>query len=422
MEIRSQNQFQQNIQASGRKDVAGNAAYFNITDAFKPGTLEDKPIPDLKKAAETLFGKPVSQIQEVWENDENGLVFAANSSRVILGGYNVNVKAVDPIDGKLLWKSETKGFVKKGKDGTLFTAGEDRAITAVDPKTGKAVWQKEIGQNVRIIDVADDGTLYCRAGGKFLSLDPQTREIKAEFPIQGDPVVGKNGMVFGGGPDRNKVTAYDMNTGKKKWEADTEGMVRCAPAVGKDGTVYVGMVTSNSMIALDPETGKQKWSFKAGAGIVISPVVGEDGTVYVGDVGHIEIKPHLYAVDPDTGKEKWSFEGKDDFRSGISFLPDGSLTAPTGCTLNSLDPQTGKLRWSMEAKSYVFAPPVAGKEGKLFFGTNGRGMHCIRDSKLLEKELEEDIAKGEIDPEKDQQITRGDGFIDIGGVKLKVNK
>ena len=419
MEIGKMNQYQQNIQASPKKGNAGNAVFFNTTDAFKPGTKDDKPLPDLKKAAEALFKQEVSEIKDLWENKEEGIVYAANGSRVILGSYNDEVKAVDPVDGKSLWKAKIKGFVTEGKDGTLYVSGPNKSINALDPRTGQEIWSKSFESETRIFNMSDDGTLYARSGGKVFALDPKTREITAECKVVGDPAIGKNGMVFGGGPDAHKVTAYDLKTGEQKWEAKTEGMVRCAPAIGKDGTVFVGMVKTDNMVALDPDTGKEKWSFKASGGIVISPVVGEDGTVYLGDIGR---PSHLYAIDPDTGKEKWSFEGKDNFRSGISFLPDGTITAPTGCDLNAINPDTGNLRWSKRAKSYVFKPPVTGTEGKLYFGTNGMGMHCIRDSKLLENELAEAAERGEITPDENKRITQGEGFIDIGGIKLKVNK
>ena len=418
MEIRNFNQYQQNANKPSVKGSSGNAVFFYTTDAFKPGTKDDKPLPDLKKAAEALFKQEVSEIKDLWENKEEGIVYAANGRRVVLGGYDTEIKAVDPSDGKLLWKSEVKGMLQEGKDGTLFAAGGRKSITAVDPSNGKEMWSKDFPSEVRIFDMADDGTLFARSGGKVFALDPKTREITVECKVIGDPAIGKNGMVFGGGPDAHKVTAYDLKTGEQKWEAKTEGMVRCAPAIGKDGTVFVGMVKTDNMVALDPDTGKEKWSFKASGGIVISPVVGEDGTVYLGDCGR---PSHLYAIDPDTGKEKWSFEGKDDFRDGISFLPDGTITAPTGCNLNAINPNNGSLRWSKRAKSYVFKPPVAGTEGRLYFGTNGKGMHCIRDSAVLSSQLEKSMTPEETAQKEDPQITKGKGFIDIGGVKLKVN-
>lgn len=413
MEISNITNNHYNINSHPEKTNVNNAVFFNTTDAFKPEAADNKPLPDLKKLAEVLFK------QEQWENRENGIVFTANSERVILGSYNQVIKAVDPDDGKLLWKSEIKGSVSEGKDKNLLVSSFDNSIIALDPKTGKEVWSKSFKDEIRIFDMADDGTLYAKSKGNVLAINPDTHEIERECPVTGDPVIGKNGMVFGGGPDRNKVTAYDLNTGEQKWEADTAGMVRCAPAVGKDGTVYVGMVVSNSMIALDPETGKEKWSFKTDGGIVQSPVVGKDGTVYVGDCGN---PAYLYAVDPETGKEKWRFKGDNDFRNGISFLPDGTIAVPTGTTLNAINPDTGNLRWSKKAKSYIFAPPVAGSAGRLYFGTNGQGMHCIRDSAVFNAQYADSLTEKEAATSANPQITKGEGFVEIGGIRLKVNQ
>lgn len=425
MEIKNFSQYQQTPNVALGKSTSGNAAFFNTTDAFKPGTGNEQPVPDLKKAAEQLLKKKPGlsgdnlDLRDLWENGEYGVVYAADSQRVLMGGYNTEAKALDPTTGKVLWKSDVQGSVTVGKDKTLFVSGPKNFITALDPNTGKELWRKDMGTDCGIFKVADDGTLYARDGRQVIALDPNTREITGQCNVVGDPVVADNGMVYGGGPDAYKVTAYDFKTGEQKWEVKTEGMVRCAPALGKDGTVYAGMVVSNSMVALDPDTGKEKWTFKASGGIVTSPVVGPDGTVYLGDCGR---PSHLYAVDPDTGKAKWVFEGKDDFRDGIGFLPDGTVTAPTGCIMNAINPEDGSPRWAKKAKSYLFATPVTGTEGRLYFGTNGQGMHCIRDDMLIDFEYAKAKGEGQAPPPEDLHITTGKGFIEIGGVKLKVNK
>ncbi len=363
--------------------------------------------------------KKTDNPQDIWENKEEGIVSAADSKRVVLGNYYSRVKAVDPDSGELLWTSDIRGLVAEGKDKSILVSGPDKFITGLNGDTGTVSWKKEFPAKVEIFDVADDGTIYASSPGKIYALDPKTHEITGECQVFGKPAVGKNGMIFSGGPDAYKVAAYDFKTGEKKWEIVPEGMVRCAPAVGKDGTVYVGMEVSNSMVALDPDTGKEKWTFKAGGNIAISPAVGPDGTVYLGDCG----KPsHLYAIDPDTGKEKWRFQGKDDFRSGIDFLPDGTVVAPTDCDANAINPHTGSLLWSKKGKSYLQAPPIAGTEGRLYMGTNGKGMHCFRDPLIPEDELTENPAGGESPDDKNLQITSGKGFIDIGGVRLKVNE
>ena len=438
MEIRNINQYQQNTNTPSAKGKPDNTGFFNTADTFKPSTPDSKPPLDLKKATKTLFR---NEVNELWENGESGVVYAANGKRVVMGGFNTEVKAVDPNDGTLLWKSKIRGFIQEGKDGILYAAGGvktethidasgaksvtfagergGKSITALDPSTGKEIWHEDFPSEIRIFKIADDGTLFVRSEDKVLAVDPKTRKITGECKVPGEPAIGKNGMVFAGGPFENKLYAYDIKTGKKKWKVKTEGVMRSTPTVGKDGTVFVGMWASDSMIALDPETGKQKWSFKAGGDIVLSPVVGEDGTVYLGDCG----KPsHLYAIDPDTGKQKWSFEGRDGFKGGISFLPDGTITASAGRYLYAINPDNGRTRWSMTAKSEIFNSPVTGTEGRLYFGTKGQGMHCITDSVLQGQGWEKTLANNEIAREVNLQITMGNGFIDIGGVKLKVNK
>jgi len=418
MEIRNINQFQNKALPKGAgKAESGNAAYQNITDSYKHSDKKDAAPPDLKTAAELLLKKDDRQLIDLWENDQDGIVYAANSSRVVLGGYDTEITAVDPGNGELKWKSERKGFVKEGKDGTLYVSGQENTLRALDPKTGKDVWHKDFKDDIDIFEIGDDGTIYAQTGGNVVSIDPNSHEVKNECKVVGDPVMGKNGMVFGGGPDANRVTAYDFKTGEKKWEIPTEGMVRCAPAVGKDGTVYVGEAGSGNMIALDPDTGKKKWEFKTVSHIVASPAVGPDGTVYVGSCDY-----SLYAVNPDTGKEKWSFKSNNDFRETVGFAPDGSVLANNGRNVYALNPQTGNPRWSKGGKSYIYGPPKVGSRGRLYFGTNGRGMHCIKDSLMDRKGISSEFSKSKKDLMEDLKIRQGKGFVDVGGVRLRVNK
>ena len=420
MKVGNNQQFTHNITIGSGKVKAGDASYLNITDSFKPtGKKEDTP--DLRKAAQVLLqNEELIEVKDLWENDQRGIAFCANSERVVMGSYNDKVTAVDPTSGKVKWETEHKGFVTEGKDGTLFVSGTDKNLYALDPKTGKDKWSKEFESDVRVFDTGDDGTLYARSGGNVIALDPDTREIKHQCKVIGDPVMGKDGMVYGGGPDAHKLRAYDLKTGEQKWETNTQGMVRCAPAVSKDGkTVYVGEVKSNCLVAYDAKTGKQKWRYDTGHGIVASPIVNDDETVIVGNIWP---GAKLFGINPDTGKLKWTFDSKDDFRDGLAFAPDGTLLAPTGCFVNAIDPKYGKLKWKKEGKSYVFAPPVVGSEGRMYFGTNGAGMHCIQDPKMVEHYLKEEGIEVPIEAEKNLTIEQGKGFIEIGGVKLRVNK
>jgi len=421
MEIKRTSQFQQgsNLNRPGKTDTK-KAFFQNITDSFKPGDKEAEPVPDLKTAANILLKKDEpTEIMELWENKEAGLVFHADDYRVIMGSYNDKVKAVDPGNGKVLWKTEHKGFVRKAKNGTLYVSGTDSNIYALDPKSGKDLWSIDLKGNARIFELGDDGTIYARAGKKLFAVDPKSHKVKNEFEFIGDPVMGKNGMVFGGGPDQYKVRGYDLKTGEKKWEISTEGMVRCAPAVGKDGTVYVGQVVSNKVVALEPDTGKKKWEFQAGDGIVASPAVGEDGTVYVGDKWP---SGTLYALVPGNGKPKWTFKRKgESFTNTVSFGPDGTVFATSGCNLFALNPNNGKIKWEKKAKSYLYRGPEVGTDGRLYIGTNGQGMHCLKDPSMIMPDTSEEISGNMTAVEKDLTIEKGEGFVDIGGVKLKVS-
>ena len=422
MKIGSNQQFTNNMRTGSDKTGTGDASYMNITDSFKAGGKANDEVPDLREAAQRLFeGKKGREITDLWEKEQHGIAYCANDKRVIMGGYGTKVAAIDPGNRRLLWESESKGMVHEGKDGLLYVSGGRKELAALHPSTGIRVLNKEFDSEVKVLKVGDDGTVYARTGKDIVALDPDSLEIKNSCEVIGDAVINNDGMIYSGGPDAHKLRAYDFKAGKLKWETDTVGMVRCAPAVSKDGkTVYVGEVKSNSLVAYDTQSGKEKWRFDTGGGIVASPIVNEDETVIVGTVSPGSA---LFGVNPDTGKPMWQNRSRSDYSKEMNFGPDGTLFVPVGCFVQAFNPSTGKLLWEKKGNSAVFRGPVAGAEGKLFFGTNGKGMHCIQDHALtrfyLNQNSKNDPSK---EADKNPVIEQGKGFVDIGGVKLKINK
>ncbi len=434
MEIRNIEQYRQSLQTPQDKAGSGYAAFYDTSDTFKPGMEDDKSISDIKIATAKLFEKNIhktykSNITEyAWEIRGNSPVCVADDQKVVMGNEFSDVKALAPDNGNLLWNSNIKGKIKEGKDGTLFVWGGEsgKSITALDPKDGKKLWIEKFKSQVRILDITDDGTLFIQAPseGRVIALNPVTREVKGECKVTGDPVIGKNGMVFCGGSNQNNITAYDFKTGEKKWEISNDGASGGPPVIGKDGTVFIDTGYGyhdlpKHLMALDPDTGKQKWSIDIKSGGQID--IGPDGTVYYQDSGEYSGNGTFYAIDTDTGEKKWEIENML-FKNGINFLSDGTIIGASEYELFAIDPDKGRMRFSRISNSIIVYPPLAGRNGEIYFGTGEPKNYCIRDFVVPSAKLEKTLRENESTLKEDPHITGGNGFIDIGGVRLKVNE
>ena len=97
-----------------------------------------------------------------------------------------------------------------------------------------------------------------------------------------------------------EITALDANTGKSRWQAETEDDLSAGPSAG-DGLVVVGS-TSGRLIALEAATGKLRWSSDVKGEVLAAPLVTADRVVVR------LVDGRLRALDPANGKEVWMAE------------------------------------------------------------------------------------------------------------------
>jgi outer membrane protein assembly factor BamB len=97
-----------------------------------------------------------------------------------------------------------------------------------------------------------------------------------------------------------EITALDANTGKSRWQAQTEDDLSAGPSAG-DGLVVVGS-TSGRLIALEAATGKLRWSSDVKGEVLAAPLVTADRVVVR------LVDGRLRALDPANGKEVWMAE------------------------------------------------------------------------------------------------------------------
>ena len=177
-------------------------------------------------------------------------------------------------------------------------------------------------------------------GDLLWEADENVRSDSAPTVVDGILVMTTRGT---DSPDR--VVAYDIGAGEKRWS--TEIRADGLPTV-VDGTVYV--TGTDGVWALDLELGTVEWhaDFDARGGISVG-----DGTVYA--VEHVnEGTSRVTALDAETGDEEWA-EETDVIRSGPTAV-DGTVYVVNGGASSGMiafDADTGTEQWQWEAEESI---------------------------------------------------------------------
>jgi len=218
----------------------------------------------------------VPDVLEVLEKKDNLLLCETAKPMTLPLGIdvfvNANFIAVNALDGKVLWTqpgpstSEIMGGVAVGNQFALSPM--DGTVHFVDQKTGKSAKVIKLSEGKRlpvpIKLAAGQGKVYAwarlpqeNAPDKLAvyEIDPATYTHKELFiPAHGAAsVLVKDGVILG--DDWDKVTAYDLATGKKLWNL---GMTYWDDVT--DGQLIYSATEPNSasgtLNAIDLKTGK----------------------------------------------------------------------------------------------------------------------------------------------------------------------
>lgn len=205
---------------------------------------------------------------------------------------------------------------------TVFIAGNLGVLFAVDTTTGHERWQVDIGGNAPTTAAVSNGTLYIGAStirdeGELSELD-----MGESVPVGGPPT----GEATPSTRDLNgaaRLYALDVASGKERWSAALDRVLRPAPAVSHDLVFVAGMGADGSKLrALDAATGAERWTSDLGGNLDASPSIAGDN-VYVGG-----FDGRVYALDVATGQQRWQVETAGGIVSSV-FVADGVVLAPS---------------------------------------------------------------------------------------------
>lgn len=107
-----------------------------------------------------------------------------------------------------------------------------------------------------------------------------------------------NGRVFLADAE-GAVAAFDVDSGRKLWETDTDARISGGPGAGP-GAVVVGTL-DGEVIALNPETGANLWKGQATSEVIAAPAVGASEVYVRSNDGAV------VAFNASSGERKWLF-------------------------------------------------------------------------------------------------------------------
>lgn len=247
-----------------------------------------------------------------------------------------------------------------------------------------------------------------------------------------------------------RISAFDLDRGKRLWVTKTKLGLSAGPAVG--GDVVVAGTSNGEVIALNADDGSERWQISVSSEVLATPAVARARDLVL--VRTVDGK--LIALEADTGNEAWFVQqsvprlsvrgtgapsvagdavicGFDNGKVAAYSLADGSLlwetliNPPSGRTeverladLNSavtitgsnvyvtgyqgtvaaIDIESGQVNWARDISSY--APPsadltqlyVADANGEVHSLARTSGQELWRDSTLLNRGLTGPAAVG----------------------------
>ncbi len=175
----------------------------------------------------------------------------------------------------LLFCSCDKNFAQADfpKDASCFcSARADRKNTAnaKNAAIGRELrikWRAKLGVYEPSAPITCGGAVFVATRTKkILAFNANTgaklADIWTDTPLVHPPTIFGSRMFFMGTGGYNRIGAYDLRTGKKKWSRDVGDAD--ANLLADDSLIFFGTLTGN-IYALESLTGKKVWEFHAGA-------------------------------------------------------------------------------------------------------------------------------------------------------------
>lgn len=290
------------------------------------------------------LGSGVAQWQYPTEPERNRTFYAppaiAENGNVIVGDFSNQLTALRAESGAVVWGPEP-----------LSSDRNDRVIGA------------PIAVGEMVLAPSTDGRLYARqvADGSAVWTFPPADQEPLEDAIWAAPVV-VDGRVYVAGMDHH-VYALDLATGRPLWSVvpDLEGAVADAPTLAGD-LLLVGSFASK-MVALEAESGRIRWEYDTEDWVWGAPAVAS-GVAYFGD-----LSGQLHAISVGGGALHWTYSVEGQIVASPAVQGD-LLYVPSGAGLllvRQLD--NGDPAWQATSDGQLLTDPLL-VDGTLLVASN----------------------------------------------------
>ena len=248
-----------------------------------------------KKIERLPFDDPKSRY------DRFGSDVTAAAGRLYVGTHDGHVLALDAATGARLWDFATGDSVLAAPavdSGRVYVGSYDKHVYALDAASGRLLWKRDT-QGAVVSTPAVDGDLVVVGNRCYdlLGLTAATGEVAWKryvwFSWIESSATVRDGVAYVGSSDAAWVGAFDVRTGRPRWQADVYGWAWGQPAVTQE-RVYLGTSSQAGypaghragVMALERGSGRVAWRFESPAadkgafGFPGSPALGY-GLVFV---------------------------------------------------------------------------------------------------------------------------------------------
>ncbi len=289
----------------------------------------------------------------------------------------------------------------------LYTLGVDRILSCFDANTGKINWQnhyfKTEGPKETVYECPPCG---CSEDDKTFEAPGTCSACQMEYGVMGfetsavqvgnyygavcSPIiVGDLGVVHVGNGEQGTMIAFDLESGKTKWEWKGPAMASSSPVfVELHNTRQLVTMTRLSVVGVSAQNGELLWTFPLESNAqIITPVLFEDIIIFA------TYRGPTIAIRPSKNENTWSvkevWKNTDMTVWTSSFVLDGPdlygfFYSKRG-QFGSIDARTGEVIWTSEGRQGLAAAMLdigdhlmaIRNDGQLFVLAKGDSFHSL---------------------------------------------
>ena len=271
--------------------------------------------------------------------------------------------------GELVWKHIVAGGEITSPattyDGTVFFGStgpseKKQRLWALDVLSGKAKWSKPLEEQMNLVACISAGYVVVGDGNILRVFDAdkgnEQWRVKAKWFLESlaicDKViyVGERGL----SSDENFLSAFDLETGAKKWQKAFPNPPVFYPAIA-EGTIiamtqrnqFLGMLAAicspnffdSTLVAIDCLNGSVKWQASKIPGPAINSPILHENMVFV------PYRKGISAHDIETGEGLWRWEFDGNSLCGPAAIRENLFLCATSEGINAKNICTGKSIW-----------------------------------------------------------------------------